>query len=137
MLDSKFVSLAFDPGLKHTGVAISFEGRLAVPLETVHHQNPSRFFKRVNDLVALHKPELIIIGQPHSGPLKSYAQKLSQKLSRKYHIKICLHPEDLSSREATHKLIQSGRSKTTRNRIKHASAAALILQDYLDSATIK
>lgn len=122
------VYLCLDPGLSKIGVAISHEGKLAEPLSTfeahqiVHH---------VKNMIEKYHPDEIIIGEPDSGPIKDLAVILHDEIKRIFSGKIILHPEDLSSKEATKKMVEGGMAKEKRQEGNHAMAATLILQDYL------
>ncbi len=117
--------LCLDPGLRHTGVAISTDGILAQPVTTVTTDSLSSLVSKLEPIIFQHKPELIIIGQPNSGEIVSFADNLQVELSRRHNMRIILYPEDLSSKIS---------EKINKNLIsKHHLAAAVILQDYLDS----
>lgn len=123
------IYLCLDPGLSTIGVAISYEGKLTEPLIAFPaHQ----LIDHVNLLINKYHPDEIIIGQPHSGPIKDLSVILHDEIGRIFPGKIVLHPEDLTSQQATKKMIEGGVSKNKRQAGNHAAAAALILQDYLD-----
>lgn len=124
------IYLALDPGLVQVGVAISYEGQLAEPLTTfAAHQ----LLDHVSGLIRQYHPDVIIIGQPASGPVKDLAFVLQDEIKRIFSGKIMLHPEDLTSREAVKKMIEGGKPVSKRRLTEHAAAAALILTDYLES----
>ncbi len=124
------IYLALDPGLAQIGVAISHEGKLAQPLTTFPaHQ----LLDHVKSLVGNYHPDTIVIGEPHSGPIKDLSLVLQDEIKRVFSGTVVLHPEDLSSQEAVKKMIEGGVAKQRRQEEAHAAAAALILQDYLDT----
>ncbi|OGD71915.1 hypothetical protein A3A84_03320 [Candidatus Collierbacteria bacterium RIFCSPLOWO2_01_FULL_50_23] len=136
------VYLAIDPGLAQIGVAISHEGKLAEPLTTFPARNAShsdagglahQLIDHVKKLVDEHHPDVIVIGEPHVGPIKDLSVVLHDEIKRVFSGRVVLHPEDLSSQEAVKKMVEGGVPKEKRKEEEHAAAATLILQDYLDS----
>lgn len=123
------IYLCLDPGLAQIGVAISREGKLAQPLTTFPAH---KLVDHVKKLVDEHHPDVIVIGEPHSGPIKDLSVVLHDEIKRVFPGTVTLHPEDLSSQEAVKKMVEGGVSKQKRQEKEHAAAAALILQDYLD-----
>ncbi|MBI3954664.1 Holliday junction resolvase RuvX [Candidatus Collierbacteria bacterium] len=126
------VYLCLDPGLKHTGVAISHEGILAQPLTTIRTADFDKLISQISSLYRKYQPDVLIIGQPETGPIKLFAKKIFQKLSETLDIKPNLFPEDLSTKKSQLQL----RGFTTaggRRHLRHQAAAAFILQEYLDS----
>ena len=117
--------LCLDPGLKHTGIAISTDGILAQPITTINAENIGSLISKLEPAISRHKPDIIIVGQPNSGVMVSFAKNLQAELSKRHGSKIILYPEDLSS-----KILD--RIKKVPDP-KHHLAAAVILQDYLDS----
>lgn len=123
------VYLALDPGLSKIGVAISHEGKLVAPLATFPaHQ----IVDHVQKLIAAHQPDVIVVGEPNSGPIKELAVVLHDEIKRIFTGKVVLHSEDLSSGEARQKMVEAGIPKNRRQAGDHSVAAAIILQDYLD-----
>lgn len=117
--------LCLDPGLKHTGMAISTDGILAQPITTINAETIDSLISKLESTISKYKPDIIIVGQPNSGVMVSFADNLQVELSKRHSPKVILYPEDLSSKI-------SDRIKKTPN-TKHHLAAAVILQDYLDS----
>ena len=124
--------LCIDPGLSHTGFAVSDATHLVQPLTTVHTKDKNKIVSKTLSIITEQKPEQIIIGQPPFGPIHSLAQDLLDLLKQHFRGQIHLFSEDLSSKKAIKKLIQSGSSKHARRRKEHSAAAAVILQDFLN-----
>ena len=118
--------LSLDLGSKHVGVAISHEGQIVLPLATV---KPFQIVSVINQ----YHPDILVIGQPTSGPLFQAALTLKQNLEKQFSLKIILHPEDFSSRIGAQKLVEGNFSRSKRQNSRHQAAAAVILQDFLDS----
>lgn len=120
--------LCLDPGLSQTGVAISYEGKLAEPLTTLESHNS---INQIKILIEKHHPDVIVIGEPNSGPIKDLAEVLHDGIKNVFSGEVILHQEDLTSQEATQKMVEGGMAKNRRQGGRHAAAAAIILQDFL------
>ena len=125
--------LCIDPGTAHTGLAISQEGVLAQPLDTIFERDFDKLIGRLTPFIARINPEKIVIGQPDHGPLLLYARQLKERIEKIYVGEIVLFSEDLSSKVAHSKMKEAGKKYQQRRREEHQTAAALILQDYLES----
>ena len=124
------VYLALDPGLAKIGLAVSHEGQLSQPLDTIDARN------LINQIIAYldkYHPDVIVIGEPDPGSIRELAYILRNELQKKFSGQIVFHPEVLSSQEAKKKMLSGGMSKEKRQKGDHAAAAAIILSDYLDS----
>jgi len=124
------IYLSLDPGLSQIGVAISHEGKLAEPLTTFESHN---LINQIKILIEKYHPDVIVIGEPNSGPIKDLVQVLHDEIKAIFSGQVVLHPEDLSSQEANQKMLEGGMAKQRRQEGNHAAAAALILQDFLSS----
>lgn len=125
--------LCLDLGVAHTGIAISHEGILSEPLATIFESNKEKLLGKLLPFIAKNDPDIIVIGVPHHGPLVTLANDFKEKLSRVFLGEIVLFPEDLSSRSAKSLLKNTGKNLERRKRDEHQTAAALILEDYLES----
>lgn len=124
--------LCFDPGLAHTGVAISEEGELVEPLTTISTPDRLSLLAKVQNLISLHQPDLTVIGDPGRGPITELSTWLSQELSQHGH-QVELAEEGLSTQVANKHLQESRLSIKKRHTRQHQAAAAVILQSYLDT----
>lgn len=118
--------LCLDYGAQHTGLALA-STNLAEPLSTL---STSDLIDHLPELISQHQIDHLVIGLPQ-GKHHQDVLKLQQSLQSSVNLPITLHDETLSSQEATQKL--SHAKKSTRSGPDHHYAAALILQDYLDS----
>jgi len=124
------IYLALDPGIENTGVAISYEGTLIEPLTTIGSRDQ---IKNILRLIKEHKVDVLVIGEPSHGPAKDLALILAEEIKNHFSGKIHLHPEDLSSKRATKKLVESSVPLMKRRTLGHAASAAIILEDFLES----
>jgi putative Holliday junction resolvase len=78
----------------------------------------------------------LIIGLPE-GKLEKEIREFALKLSQLTSLPVDFEPETLTTEEALAKMIEAGKGKKARREKKDAFAAALILQNYLDSKKTK
>ncbi|AMY09638.1 Putative Holliday junction resolvase [Luteitalea pratensis] len=138
--------LAFDLGARRTGVAISdASGTLARPLEVV--QGPSlkaqwAALLGVISRVQAEDPALaaIVVGVPHrlDGTATDFTPKaldFIERLSRRVPVPVVPLDERLTSVEAEALLAEHESDWRRRKARLDAAAAAVLLQEYLDSRT--
>ena len=118
--------LGIDYGTVRVGLALSDpESRLAFPKEVVPHDEA---FDRITTLVREGHISEIVVGLPlplagGESAMTNEARSFASLLSESVRIPVTMWPELLSSREAAH---APGGKKDD------ASAAAIVLQSYLD-----
>ncbi len=135
--------IAFDPGRRRVGVAISdASGTLARPLDVIDASGPAQLH-RIADVV--HRLaaeddgiETVVVGLPRhldGTPTAetAAAQALAEALRRRITQPVVLQDERLSSVEAESRLAVGDRDWRSRKKKLDAAAAAVILQDYLDA----
>lgn len=125
------IYLGIDYGLAHIGVAYS-EYTLATPLPIL--PNDDSIFSHLSTLISKYHITHIILGLP-SGPVEVSVRTFAQKLESETSLPVIFHDETLSSHEAKAQLLASGVSQS-RRRDEHSVAAALILEDYLESVNM-
>lgn len=126
--------LCLDLGTAHTGIAISHEGILAEPLATIFESKKEKLLGKLLPFIVKNDPEIIVIGVPSHGPLVETASDLKKELQKVFSGEIVLFSEDFSSRSARSLLKESGKTLIRRKKSEHQTAAAIILEDYLDNA---
>jgi putative pre-16S rRNA nuclease len=130
--------LGLDLGDARIGVAISDDDRrLAVPLGTIHTGAPSDI-KAIAKLVEEHDATAVVIGLPLSltgerGPAAVKAESFADALRSFLRIPVELHDERLSTVEAERALRRAGVDGRARREVVDRSAAAVILQAWLDA----
>jgi putative Holliday junction resolvase len=131
--------LGLDLGDARIGVAISDpERRLAVPLGNVATGAPQDV-KAIAKLVRDNDVELVVVGHPISmsgrrGPRAQHAEEFADALRGFLGVLVELHDERLSTVEADRMLREAGAGGRERRRAVDRSAAAIILQAWLDAA---
>lgn len=127
--------LGVDLGQKTTGLAIS-SGQLASPYATVTHKNIQQAVTTLIRIIEQERINTVVIGFVE-GKIKSMFENFAQKLrSVRPDLKIILWDETLTSRQATQTMVKLGIAKTKRTKRQHEVAAAIILQEYLDSLAL-
>ena len=129
--------LGLDLGDVRIGVAISdADRRLALPLGTVHTGAPSDL-KAIEALVREHEVTMVVVGHPRLlsgqvGTRARHAEAFAEALRGFLGIPVVLHDERLTTVEADRALRDAGASGRERRRVVDRSAAAILLQAYLD-----
>ena len=118
--------LAIDYGRAKSGLATATTS-LAEPLKSI---STDKLHQEVSGQIKERSITHIILGLP-SGRLEAEVIKLRQALIDQHNIKVTLWDETLSSQEALDSLQHKKRS--VRSGPDHHYAAAIFLQDYLDS----
>jgi len=131
--------LALDPGSKRVGVALSDELKLiAQPLEFIPAEPFAAFLNRLKTLLQEKAVELILVGMPRNmdgsyGPAALKVQEFVAALRTALTVPIKTWDERLTTAQANRLLIQ-GKVRRDKRKIKvDQTAAAILLQSYLDS----
>ena len=131
--------LGLDLGDARIGVAISDpDRRIAVPIGTIHVGQPPGELKAVAALVAEHDATAIVLGLPRSmsgeeGARAALAREFGAALEAVVRVPIEYQDERLSTVEAERALREAGVTGRARRRVVDRSAAAVILQAWLDA----
>ncbi len=121
--------LGIDFGLKRVGLAIS-EGQLASPWQILRVQNFKDAVDKTSKVIKEESFEIIIIGLPE-GKIGKTVLKFVKAL-KKIGLDVETADETLSSQDALAQMIELNTSKKDRQE-SDATAAAIILQNYLDN----
>lgn len=128
--------MALDVGERRVGVAVSDPtGTLATPHTVVQRRSKAEDFAAVAELVAELDIELVVVGLPltldgEMGPQARRVTRYAQALAETLDVPVEFYDERYSTVTADELLIKSGR----KCRVPiDAAAAAVILQDYLES----
>jgi putative holliday junction resolvase len=133
--------LAIDHGSKRMGIAVSDELQMiAQPLEFVPAEPLEKFFERLRQIVGEKDVGLIVIGVPRNmdgtyGPAATKVQEFITKLKAAVTVPIKTWDERLTSVQANRYLIEADVRRSKRKEKVDKTAAAILLQSYLDSAS--
>lgn len=123
------VFLGLDFGLKHVGLALA-TGPLAEPL--VNLKISPKIFAAIQQICLKQGVEKIVIGISE-GRMAQETHRFAQKLEQITKIPVVFQDETLTTEQVKRKLIEAGSKQAKRKGPKHAFAATLILQEFLDS----
>jgi putative pre-16S rRNA nuclease len=132
--------LALDHGTKRIGIAVSDETKtIAQPLEYIPAEPFSDFLARLKQLLIEKEIDLILIGLPRNmngsyGPAAIKVQAFAAALQNAVTVPIKLVDERLTSVQANRVLIQGNVRRKKRKEKTDQTAAAILLQSYLDGA---
>lgn len=134
--------LGLDHGTKRVGVAVSDElHMIAVPLEYIAPEPFADFLARLKEILREKEIELILIGMPRNmdgsyGPAALKVQEFAAALKDAVAVPLKLWDERLTTTQAQKFLIQGGMRRDKRKEKVDQTAAAILLQSYLDSQTL-
>lgn len=134
--------LALDHGTKRIGIAISDELKIiAQPLEFVAAEPFANFVARLKELIRDKEVELILIGMPRNmdgsyGPAALKVQEFVAVLKETIAVPIKTWDERLTSAQANRFLLQANVRRAERKQKVDKTAAAILLQSYLDSKSL-
>lgn len=135
--------LAIDHGTVRMGVAISDElGLMALPLEFIPAEPLAPMLERIKTLIRDKEVSLVLLGLPRNmdgtyGPAALKVQEFAAVLKDVIPVPIKTWDERLTSVQANKMLRQAGiKGKDQRQRVD-ASAAAILLQGYLDAMQMR
>ena len=130
--------LALDHGTKRIGVAVSDETKtIAQPLGYILAEPFADFLARLRQLIQEKEVELILVGLPRNmdgsyGPAAEKVQTFVAALGGAITVPIKMWDERLTSAQANRVLIQGGARRAKRKEKVDQTAAAILLQSYLD-----
>ena len=130
--------LALDHGTKRVGVAVSDETKtIAQPLEYIPAEPFVDFLARLKQLIREKEIDLILLGLPRNmngsyGPAALKVQAFAAALQNAITVPIKMVDERLTSTQANRVLIQGNVRRKQRKEKTDQTAAAILLQTYLD-----
>lgn len=131
--------LALDHGTKRVGVAVSDEMKMiASPLEYIPAEPFADFLTRLKEIIREKEVELVLVGMPRNmdgsyGPAALKVQEFVAVLKDAIAIPIKSLDERLTTVQAQKFLIQGNVRRDKRKEKVDKTAAAILLQSYLDS----
>jgi putative Holliday junction resolvase len=133
--------LAIDHGTKRMGIAVSDELKMiAQPLEFIPAEPFAGFLARLTELLRDKEVELVLVGMPRNmdgsyGPAALRTQDFVAALKGAITVPLKTWDERLTSVQANRFLIQGGMRRKQRKEKVDQTAAAILLQSYLDGLT--
>jgi putative Holliday junction resolvase len=133
--------LALDPGTKRIGVAVSDELRMiATPLEFIPAEPFSGFVERLKQILAEKEGGLIVVGMPRNmdgsyGPATQKVREFMDALKAQIAVPMRTWDERLTTTQANRYLIQASVRRQDRKQKVDKTAAAILLQSFLDATS--
>jgi putative Holliday junction resolvase len=133
--------LALDHGTVRIGVAVSDELKMiAQPLEFIPAEPVDEFITRLKQILEEKQVEQIIVGMPRNmdgsyGPAAEKVRDFVELLRQSVSAPVRTWDERLTSVQANRLLIEGGVSRKDRKQKVDKTAAALLLQGYLDATS--
>lgn len=130
--------MAIDYGDSRVGVAVSDAlGITAQGVETIKNTGKRALFCRLSELIAEHKPSVIVIGLPKNmngtlGPRAEKSIEFEKQLKEIYDGKTELFDERLTTVSAIRTLNETNTRGQKRKNVVDTVAAVLILQAYME-----
>lgn len=134
--------MGLDYGAKTVGVAVTDDlGLTAVSLETVRRDSEKRLRRtcaRIEEIITERRTELIVVGLPlnmdgSEGERAQKAREFAQMLQRRTGLEVVMTDERLTTVEADELIRLTGNHSSDRKEHIDSMAAAIILEDYLNS----
>ena len=136
-------ALGIDYGSRRVGLAYGDDVGVATPLKAATQPTPEERFECIAEVVAQRKIDQLVVGYPYNmdGTVGFKAREVDafiEKLEHRFKLPVARVDETLTSvqAESADKRSRRGPENARKNRATgniDSSAAALILQDYLDS----
>jgi len=133
--------LAIDYGTKRVGLALSDEcGIIAQPLGFLPAEPASKLLERLKETVAEKNVGEIVVGLPRNmngtyGPAAEKTREFVAALQQVVAVPIHTWDERLTTVQAHRALIETGMRRQARKERVDQTAAAILLQSYLDRAS--
>jgi putative Holliday junction resolvase len=132
--------LGVDHGTKRVGLALSDDmAMIAQPLEFVAAQPEAKLFAHLAEIVTQRNVGEIVVGMPRNmdgsfGPAAEKVRDFIASLQQAVTVPIKTWDERLTSVQANRFLIEGGVRRAQRKEKVDQTAAAILLQSYLDRA---
>lgn len=133
------IALGLDYGERRIGVAISDpSGLTARPLTVIARESRDKDLERVRQIAGQFGVTVVVIGLPlnmdgteSQGARR--ARRFANAIRHQLGLQVELWDERLTTFEAEQQMMEAGLSPERRKELRDAVAAAVILQDYLNS----
>jgi putative holliday junction resolvase len=131
--------LALDHGTRRIGVAVSDELKIiAQPLEYIPTEPFANFINRLKEILRDKEVGLILVGMPRNmdgtyGPAAQKVQEFITALKNETTVPLKVLDERLTTVQAQRSLLQANVRRNQRKEKVDKTAAAILLQSYLDA----
>ncbi|GAX90314.1 Holliday junction resolvase RuvX [Effusibacillus lacus] len=131
--------MGVDLGDVRIGVAVSDPlGMSAQGIEVIRRKSEAEDIKRIGELLHQYEVQKIVLGFPKNmngtiGPRGEMTQQFATLLKDTFQLPVVLWDERLSTMAAERMLIEADVRRDKRKQVVDKMAAAIILQNYLDS----
>ncbi len=123
--------LGIDYGRKKIGLALA-DGPLAEPWKVIRVESAKEALKKVIEVIKVIQVEKIVVGISE-GEMGEESKEFSISLSRSLSVPVETFDETLTTQEAQKLSTEAGVKRKKRRGLEDAYAAAVMLQNYLDS----
>lgn len=123
--------LSIDFGLSKVGIGLA-TSPLAEPYVVIKYETLSDLFKKIKEICKKENIGKIVIGISE-GEMGEKTKEFKNNLEKELEIPIELYDETLSTFDAKLLSIESGMKRSKRKNMEDAIAAAVLLQNYIDS----
>ena len=137
-------TISLDLGNRTIGVAVSdLTGLIANGVETIRRTSPERDYARIGEIIAQWEVEEIVLGYPKNmngtiGERAKLSEAFAKELRHRFAgVTVVLWDERLSTVAAERVLIDADLRRKKRRNVIDMMAAVVILQNYLDSKTLR
>lgn len=124
--------LGIDYGRSKIGLALS-EGSLAEPYKVIRYKDIGVLEEQIKEILDTEKIDKIVVGISE-GEMGNESQKFAEELGRSLKIPTEEFDETLSSKDAQRLSIEAGIGRKRRHLMEDAYAAAIMLQNFLDTS---
>lgn len=125
-------TLGLDYGRSKVGVALG-TGTFAEPLEVIRYSDTKILEKRIERLIKEEKIDKVVVGISE-GVMEIESKEFAAAIQPFIDSKIEFYDETLTSKDAQKLSREAGIKQKKRHEMEDAYAAAIMLQNYLDSA---
>jgi len=130
--------LGLDVGDRRIGVAVSESGFLAQRHSVIQRRQLTKDLETILRLVQDNEIGAVVVGVPYSldggtGPQAQSTLRFANALSRRCPVPVHLQDEALSTKNGMQNLVEQGVRRKSRRELIDAEAAAVLLQEYLDT----
>ncbi len=125
------IILGIDFGLSKVGIAIA-TSQIAEPLEVIKYQEIDNLTKQIKKICEEENIQKIILGISEN-QMAIETKKFADRLKQEVNIPIEFFDETLTTYDAQRLSQESGMRRSKRKNLEDAMAAAVMLQNYIDS----